>query len=208
MGDAVVYEAQEVILAEARALRMLADSLDGDFLAAVSVLETSAEFGRLIVTGIGKSAIVGQKIASTFRSLGYPAHFIHASEALHGDLGGLTDVDVLLALSASGTTAEVQNVLQYADRLGAATILMTRQGMVLDLVLDLDTAVDFLLLIPNLPEADDTGLVPTTSPICMMALGDALALAVAKKIGFTKDKFRLLHPGGSIGEKLREEGAG
>lgn len=214
MGDAVVYEAQDVILAEARALRMLADSLDDDFRAAVDLLSDPegwntehtdelrgrVRHGRIIVTGIGKSALVGQKIAATFRATNSAAYFLHATEALHGDLGGLRAPDAVLALSVSGRTDEVCEVLCYCKERGIPTVLITATGG--------DHAADVVLRIPNLPEADDTGLVPTTSATCMMVLGDALTLAVAKLWGFGASDLKTLHPGGSIGEKLREEGAG
>ena len=214
MDDAVVFEAQDVILAQARALRMLANSLDDNFRAAVDLLsdpegwdtehtdEVRARvcYGRIIVTGIGKSALVGQKIAATFRATNSAAYFLHATEALHGDLGGLRAPDAVLALSVSGRTDEVCEVLCYCKERGIPTVLITATGV--------DHAADVVLRIPNLPEADDTGLVPTTSATCMMALGDALALAVAKLWGFGASDLKTLHPGGSIGEKLREEGAG
>jgi len=215
MGDAVVYDAQNVILAQARALRMLADSLDDDFRAAVNLLsdpegwntdytdelhERICRHGRIIVTGIGKSALVGQKIAATFRATNSASYFLHATEALHGDLGGLRAPDAVLALSVSGRTDEVCEVLCYCRERGIRTVLITAAGG--------DHAADVVLRIPNLPEADDTGLVPTTSATCMMVLGDALALAVAKLWGFGASDLKAIHPGGAIGEKLREEGAG
>lgn len=214
MDDEVVFEAQDVILAQARALRMLADSLDDDFRAAVDLLSDPEGWdtehtdevrgrvchGRIIVTGIGKSALVGQKIAATFRATNSAAYFLHATEALHGDLGGLRAPDAVLALSVSGRTDEVCEVLCYCKERGIPTVLITATGG--------NHLADVVLRIPNLPEADDTGLVPTTSATCMVVLGDALALAVAKLWGFGASDLKALHPGGSIGEKLREEGAG
>ena len=185
---------------EADGLKLLHKQLDGPmakpFSRAVKILK-SAE-GRLIVSGIGKSGHVGQKLAATFASTGTPSFFVHPSEASHGDLGMITPQDVILALSWSGETVELANILTYSRRFAVPLISITSgSGSALG------RASDVCLELPRAQEACPHGLAPTTSTTMSLALGDCLAIALLEAKGFSAHDFKEFHPGGSLGAQLK-----
>ncbi|WP_374429236.1 SIS domain-containing protein [Tabrizicola sp.] len=186
---------RRVIRREAGALETLAEALDGAFSQAVSLLMDAR--GRVIVSGMGKSGHIARKIAATFASTGTPAHFVHPAEASHGDLGMVAEGDVLIVLSNSGETPELADLLAHAKRFGIPLIGITsRDGST---VMRQATVG---LLLPQVPEACEKGIVPTTSTTMTLALGDALAIALMEHRAFTPDHFRMFHPGGKLGAKL------
>jgi arabinose-5-phosphate isomerase len=187
--------ARRVLRTEIAGLEALAGGLDDSFTRAVDLL--AAVSGRVIVTGMGKSGHVARKIAATFASTGTPAQFVHPAEASHGDLGMIAPEDGVLALSNSGDTAELGDVLGYSRRFRIPLVAMT-QGEASALA----EAADVMLLLPASAEACPMGLAPTTSTTVMMALGDALALALLERRGFSESDFQRLHPGGQIGRRL------
>ena len=154
--------------------------------------------GRLIVTGLGKSGHIGRKIAATFASTGTPAFFVHAAEASHGDLGMITTEDVILALSWSGEQPEMKNLITYAKRFRIPLIAMTAERES-----TLSKAADVALTLPKAREACPHNLAPTTSSLMLLALGDALAIALLEGRGFTSVDFSVLHPGGKLGALLK-----
>jgi arabinose-5-phosphate isomerase len=166
------------------------------FIAAVEKIRAAS--GRVIVTGMGKSGHIGRKIAATFASTGTPAYFVHPSEASHGDLGMITRDDVIVALSWSGETGELRDLIEYAKRFRVALIAVTSNAKS-----TLAQAADVLLLLPQATEACPLGLAPTTSTLIQLALGDALAVALFESHGFTALQFRDLHPGGQLGALLK-----
>ncbi len=186
---------RDVLAQEIKGLQELLSSLNGDFTRAVECVE--ALRGRLIVTGMGKRGHVGRKIAATLASTGTPAHFVHPAEASHGDLGMITKEDAVLALSNSGETPELAAVIGYTRRFHIPLIAMVRRptSMLVD-------AADIALVLPEVAEASPVG-APTTSTTMMMALGDALAVALIHRRGFTKEDFANYHPGGALGSRLR-----
>lgn len=191
----ILEQAKEVLAIEAAAITALIARLDGQFTATVDLILGCS--GRVIVTGIGKSGLVGRKIAATLASTGTPAFFLHPAEANHGDLGMVTGDDVVLALSQSGETDEVLSILPSIKRLGAKVVAMTgREQSTLARNADvvLDVAVE--------KEACPLGLAPTASTTAMLAMGDALAVALLSARKFTPEDFALFHPGGSLGRKL------
>ena len=190
---------QRVIRREAGALETLAGALDGSFARAVGLL--MAAKGRVIVSGMGKSGHIARKIAATFASTGTPAHFVHPAEASHGDLGMVAKGDVLIVLSNSGETTELADILAHAKRFGIPLIgVAGREGSTL-----LRQATVGILL-PQVPEACETGIVPTTSTTMTLALGDALAIALMEHRAFTPEHFRVFHPGGKLGARLLKVG--
>src|SRR6204780_1847683 len=154
--------------------------------------------GRLIVTGLGKSGHIGRKIAATFASTGTPAFFVHAAEAGHGDLGMITTDDVVLALSWSGEQPEMKTLITYAKRFRIALIAMTADG-----ASTLSKAADVALTLPKAREACPHNLAPPPPSLMMLALGDALAIALLEGRGFTSVDFSVLHPGGKLGAMLK-----
>ena len=154
--------------------------------------------GRLIVTGMGKSGHVGRKIAATFASTGTPAYFVHPGEASHGDLGMITCDDVIMALSWSGETVELKDLIDYSRRFGTGLIAVTAEAES-----TLAKSADVVLTLPQAREACPHNLAPTTSSLMQLALGDALAVALLESRGFTALDFRGLHPGGQLGAKLK-----
>jgi len=187
---------RRVLEIESRAVGDLATRLDERFDRAVEML--GACEGRIVVTGMGKSGLIGQKIAATLSSTGRPANFMHPAEAIHGDLGMLTEKDVLLALSNSGETAEVVRLLELVRRIGARIVALTgREDSTLARHADihLDVAVD--------EEACSMDLVPTASTTAMLAMGDALAVAGYEQRGFSEHDFARFHPGGHLGRRLQ-----
>src|SRR5882757_10294127 len=187
--------ARRVLSTASEALTSLAETLDGDFTRAVGVM--LAAKGRIIVSGMGKSGHVARKTAATLSSTGTPAYFVHPAEASHGDMGAITRQDVLLLLSKGGETAELSDIITYAKRHRIPIIAI---GANPDSTLI--KAADVTLLLPRAPEACPMGLAPTTSTTMMLALGDALAVALMERKGFSADQYRDLHPGGSLGRAL------
>ena len=187
--------ARRVLRFASEALGALSDQLDGAFCEAVDIL--LAVRGRVVVSGMGKSGHVGRKIAATFSSTGTPAQFVHPGEASHGDLGALTRADALLMLSYSGETAELTDLITYAKRFGIPVV-----GMAGNPDSALLAASDVALVLPKAQEACPMGLAPTTSTTMMLVLGDALAVALMERRGFSTDQYRDLHPGGALGRAL------
>ena len=187
--------ARRVLELEAEGLSALAAGLDMSFSRAVERL--LAVQGRVVVSGIGKSGHVARKIAATLASTGTPAIWVHPTEASHGDLGMITTADAVLVLSNSGETAELRDLVAYAKRFAIPLIgLVGRAGS------NLAEVADVALILPPTPEACPMGLAPTTSTTAMLGLGDALAVALMRRRGFTAEDFQVLHPGGRLGKSL------
>ncbi|WP_242508807.1 KpsF/GutQ family sugar-phosphate isomerase [Candidatus Finniella inopinata] len=187
---------KDVITAEADALHDLAKSLDRSFEQAITLMAKTQ--GRLIVSGIGKSGHIGRKITATFASTGQPALFVHPAEASHGDLGMIAKGDVLLLISYSGESKELTTIVDYCRRLSLPIISITGGEQ--------STLARFSsvsLVLPKVSEACPMGLAPTTSTTVTLALGDALAVALLRRRGFSKQQFHAFHPGGSLGQQLR-----
>ncbi len=195
-----IASALRTLDAEASGVTALAAALQSDlgasFSAAAGLILHAR--GRLIITGLGKSGHIGRKIAATFASTGTPAFFVHAAEASHGDLGMITADDVILALSWSGEQPEMKNLISYAKRFKIGVIAMTA-----DAGSTLAKAADVALTLPKAREACPHNLAPTTSSLMMLALGDALAIALLEGRGFTSVDFSVLHPGGKLGAMLK-----
>ncbi|HET9481143.1 MAG TPA: KpsF/GutQ family sugar-phosphate isomerase [Candidatus Polarisedimenticolia bacterium] len=187
--------AREVLTVEARAVSDLIGRLDGGFLRALETIYACK--GRVVVTGLGKSGIICRKIAATLASTGTPALFMHPAEAVHGDLGMVVPGDVVLAVSNSGETAELLQLLERIKRLGVALISMTGNPSS-----TLASQSDIHLEIGVSQEACPMDLVPTASTTASLALGDALAIALVEKRGFREDDFASLHPAGRLGRKV------
>jgi arabinose-5-phosphate isomerase len=188
--------ARAVLRTEAAGLHALAAALTDSFSRAVDCL--AAVTGRIVVSGMGKSGHVARKISATLASTGAPALFVHPAEASHGDLGMIVRGDAILALSNSGETAELADLVAHARRFGLPLVAITgRRDSTLA------TAADVALLLPKAAEACPMGLAPTTSTTMQMALGDALAVALLTRRGFTAADFRDFHPGGRLGARLR-----
>src|SRR5436190_3513644 len=187
--------ARRVIRAEIDGLEGLAKALGGAFEAAV--VACAAVPGRIIVTGVGKSGHVGRKIAATLASTGTPAQFVHPVEASHGDLGMIGAADAILALSNSGETSELADIVAYSRRFEILLVAITAGARS-----TLAGAADVALLLPSAPEACPMGLAPTTSTTMMMTLGDALAIALLDRKGFSPADFQRFHPGGRLGRRL------
>jgi arabinose-5-phosphate isomerase len=196
MADARSLEtARRVLAVEIEGLRALSSSLDDAFGAAVELIFGIT--GRVTVTGMGKSGHIARKIAATLASTGTPAQFVHPGEASHGDLGMIGVADAVLALSNSGHTSELDDMIAYTRRFRIPLIAMTRRDGS-----PLAEAADIALVLPATAEACPMGLAPTTSTTMMMALGDAVALALLERRGFSPEEFHVLHPGGRLGRKL------
>ncbi len=191
--------ARKVLEIEAKAIAELLDRLDRRFLAAVDLLYACR--GRVVVTGMGKSGLIGEKISATFSSTGTPSFFLHPAEALHGDLGRLVRNDVLVALSTSGETEELLRLLDTVKRLAVPLIALTGSPSS-TLALASDAVIDVGIR----QEACPLGLAPTASTTAMLAMGDALAMALLEKRGFNEEDYAALHPGGGLGVKLRRVG--
>jgi arabinose-5-phosphate isomerase len=186
---------RRVLHIEAEALAALADALDGAFERCVEQL--LATRGRVVVTGMGKSGHIARKIAATFASTGTPSLYVHPAEASHGDLGMITADDVVLALSNSGETPELADIVAHSRRFAIPLLAIVGRGRS-----SLADTADVTLVLPQRPEACPMGLAPTTSSTAMLALGDALAVALLERRGFGSQDFSLLHPGGKLGRKL------
>jgi len=188
-------EARRVLEIEADAVRSLLEDLDEGFDAAVAAMKATA--GRVVVTGIGKSGIVGQKIAATLASTGTAAFFLHPGEAIHGDLGMILAGDVVLALSYSGQTDEVVSLIPHIRRRGATLIAMTGRP-----ASTLAVNADLVVRITIREEACPLNLAPTASTTAQLAMGDALAMALSVEKGFRPEDFAALHPGGKLGKRF------
>jgi arabinose-5-phosphate isomerase len=188
--------ARGVLAAEAAGLRALAASLDATFEAAVDRL--AACTGRVVLSGMGKSGLVARKIAATLASTGTPALFVHPAEASHGDLGMIVQGDAVLALSNSGETTELADLVAYTRRFAIPLVAITART-----TSALARAADVVLVLPQAPEACPMGLTPTTSTTMQVGLGDALAVALLTRRGFTAREFSANHPGGRLGAQLR-----
>src|SRR3954451_7824917 len=196
----LIGSALRTLETEADGIAALIAAIRGDlaqpFVAAVELIAKAK--GRLIVTGMGKSGHVGRKIAATLASTGTPAYFVHPGEASHGDLGMITRDDVIMALSWSGETVELKDLIDYSRRFGTGLIAVTAEADS-----TLAKSADVVLLLPQAREACPHNLAPTTSSLMQLALGDALAVALLESRGFTALEFRSLHPGGRLGAKLK-----
>ena len=199
-ASSAVQSAVRTLKLEGDGLAQLVAGLQGPlaqpFASAVKHLHSVS--GRVIVTGIGKSGHVGQKIAATFASTGTPAFFVHPSEASHGDLGMVTRADLILALSWSGETVELKPLITYSRRFAVPLIAITSRS---DSALGQNS--DVVLLLPRAKEACPHGLAPTTSTTMQLAVGDCLAIALLEARGFTAHDFKIFHPGGSLGANLK-----
>lgn len=194
-GTELLAEGRRVLREEAGALQALADRLDGSFVDAVERIAAST--GRVIVSGVGKSGIVGRKIAATLTSTGTPAIFLHPVEGMHGDLGIVSRDDVAILISRSGETSELTGLLEYLLRVGVPVLALTGRAdspLGRNALLVLDCSVE--------SEACPMGLAPTTSTTASLAMGDALAVALLQRKGFREEDFAHLHPGGALGRKL------
>ncbi|MEE8575446.1 MAG: KpsF/GutQ family sugar-phosphate isomerase [Thermodesulfobacteriota bacterium] len=194
-SDEIKKIARRVLGLEAAAVTALAEKIDDDFVKAVEIILAST--GKVVVTGMGKSGLICQKVASTLASTGTSAFFLHPAEGVHGDLGMIMRNDVLLAMSNSGETEEILKIMPAVKRLGTLMIVMTgKAGSSLasygDAVLDIGVA----------EEACPLGLSPTSSTTAALAMGDALAVALLEKRGFKAEDFATLHPAGSLGKRL------
>jgi arabinose-5-phosphate isomerase len=194
-ADDLVRRGRRVLRVEADAIAALETRIDAAFVAACRLMQGCV--GRVVVTGMGKSGHIGDKIAATLASTGTPAFFLHAAEASHGDVGMITAADVVLALSNSGETAELIAILPVLKRLGVGLIALTGRpastlGRAAEVVLDVSVAL----------EACPLNLAPTASTTATLAMGDALAVALLEARGFTEEDFARSHPGGSLGRRL------
>ena len=190
----ILEEAKKVLSVEAKAIDSLIERLDSNFEKAVEIIYHSS--GRTVVTGMGKSGIIGKKIAATLSSTGTPAILLHAAEAGHGDLGMVTDEDIIIAISNSGETEEIIKLIPYLKRFNVTLISLTKPNSTLARASDivLDSSVK--------EEACPMGIVPTASTTAALAMGDALAVALILRRGFREENFAMFHPNGTLGKKL------
>jgi arabinose-5-phosphate isomerase len=194
-ADEQLQYAKQIIEIEARALQGVSQRLDSSFNRAVDLIYHCR--GSVLVSGIGKAGLVGQKIAATLASTGSRSHFLHPAEAIHGDLGRIHRDDLILMLSQSGETEEVVRLLPSIRQIGASLVAITgRPGS------KLGKAAQIVIDIGSLQEACSLGLAPSTSTTAMLAVGDALALVTSRMRGFSRDDFARFHPGGSLGRQL------
>ena len=195
MANSFVQAAKKVLQTEADALETLKNDLPNDFSDLVKLILNLN--GRVIVSGVGKSGHIGNKIAATLASTGTPAYFVHATEASHGDLGMITEKDLCLLISNSGETTEIFDIVAHARRFSipVATISSNTESTLVK-------AADFKLCLPVVEEACPIGMAPTTSTTMMLALGDALAVALMEAKNFNTENFKVLHPGGKLGAKM------
>jgi len=187
--------AHRVLQYEIEGIRALAAVLDGTLVRALDIL--AAVEGRVVVTGMGKSGHIGRKIAATLASTGTPALFVHPAEAGHGDLGMITKGDAVIAISYSGEAAEILGIVPYTRRFSIPLVAITGKAES-----SIAQAADVALILPDSTEACPMGLAPTTSTTVTLALGDAIAVALLQRKGFSADEFHILHPGGQLGRQL------
>ena len=195
MANSFVQAAKKVLQTEADALETLKNDLPNDFSDLVKLILNLN--GRVIVSGVGKSGHIGNKIAATLASTGTPAYFVHATEASHGDLGMITEKDLCLLISNSGETSEIFDIVAHARRFSipVATISSNTESTLVK-------AANYKLCLPVVEEACPIGMAPTTSTTMMLALGDALAVALMEAKNFNTENFKVLHPGGKLGAKM------
>ncbi|OGP54159.1 MAG: D-arabinose 5-phosphate isomerase [Deltaproteobacteria bacterium RBG_13_52_11] len=191
----IIERARRVLQIEAEAIERLAERINDAFVRAVELILACE--GKVVVTGVGKSGIIGQKIASTLASTGTPAFFLHPTEGIHGDLGMLEKKDIVVAISNSGETDELSQILPLIKRYGSKLIVLTGKT-----TSTLARAGDVVLDVSVQEEACPLGLAPTASTTVALAMGDALAVALLEKRGFNKEDFAMLHPGGKLGKQL------
>jgi arabinose-5-phosphate isomerase len=191
----IIERAKRVLKIEAEAIQQLVDRINEDFVRGVELILACE--GKVVVTGVGKSGIIGQKLASTLASTGTPAFFLHPTEGIHGDLGMLERKDIVLAISNSGETDELSQILPLIKRYGNKLIVLTGRA-----TSTLARAGDVVLDVSVTEEACPLGLAPTASTTAALAMGDALAVALLEKRGFKKEDFAMLHPGGKLGKRL------
>jgi arabinose-5-phosphate isomerase len=191
----IIERAKRVLQIEAEAIERLLDRINDDFVQGVELILACE--GKVVVTGVGKSGIIGQKLASTLASTGTPAFFLHPTEGIHGDLGMLERKDIVLAISNSGETDELSQILPLIKRYGNKLIVLTGGSNS-----TLARAGDVVLDVSVTEEACPLGLAPTASTTATLAMGDALAVALLEKRGFKKEDFAILHPGGKLGKRL------
>ncbi len=196
-NDKDLQSARRTIDKEIEALRMMEDELNGNLTQALDLMQSTK--GRVIVTGMGKSGHVGSKIAATLASTGTPAFFVHPGEASHGDLGMVTTNDIVLAISNSGETRELSDIITYSKRYGIPLIAITKNPES-----SLGKNGDILLKLPDDGEACPLGLAPTSSTTATMVLGDILAICLLERKGFSKTDFKQRHPGGKLGAFLQK----
>ena len=189
-----IASGRAVIAREVEGLQAVATALDANFVALVD--RVGALKGRVIISGMGKSGHIGKKIAATLASTGTPAYFVHPSEASHGDLGMITPDDLVLCLSNSGETHELRDIIAYTRRFSIPLVALVRRGESM-----LVEAADIAIVLPEVPEAGPVG-APTTSTTMMLAFGDAVAVALMEKKGFSKNDFGVYHPGGKLGSQF------
>ena len=195
MSKSILQSAREILSIEAKAIQRMIPLVNGNFEKAVERLAVCA--GRVVVTGMGKPGIIARKIAATLASTGTPSHFLHPAEAVHGDLGMITDKDTLIAISQSGETEEIVRMVPTVKKIGAFLIALTSNPQ--------STLAKYADVVLNLGvnrEACPMGLAPSASTNAALAMGDALALCLLQKKGFQPEDFAMLHPGGSLGRKL------
>lgn len=192
-----IASAKRTIDKEIEALQIMENELNSNLTQALDIMQNTK--GRVIVTGMGKSGHVGSKIAATMASTGTPSFFVHPSEASHGDLGMLTKEDCVIAISNSGETKELSDIIIYCKRYGIPLISMTKNPESA-----LGRAGDVLLKLPDDGEACPLGLAPTSSTTATMVLGDILAICLLERKGFTKTDFKQRHPGGKLGSFLKK----
>ncbi|WP_210619531.1 KpsF/GutQ family sugar-phosphate isomerase [Mammaliicoccus lentus] len=189
----------EVFNSEIKTIDQVRKSINNDY--ELCIREILNCKGRIIVLGVGKSGLIGKKMAATFASTGTPSFFVHSTEAVHGDLGMICEEDIVLAISNSGETSEVINTLPSIKEIGASLISITKSKSS-----TLGKASNIVIEIPIKAEADKYNLAPTNSSTATLVIGDAIALTVSQIKGFTKKDFGRYHPGGALGKSLTEEG--
>jgi arabinose-5-phosphate isomerase len=194
-----IETARKTIETEMAGLSSLMNNITDDFVKAVETIQAMKDKGRgrLIITGMGKSGHIGQKMAATFASTGTPSYFVHPAEASHGDLGMITNHDVVIAISNSGGAPELGDIIAYTRRFKIPLIAITSKADS-----NLGQHADINLLLPQAAEACPNGLAPTTSTTLTVVMGDCLAMALLARMGLTSDDFKIWHPGGKLGQKL------
>jgi len=191
----IIANIRNILKQEAEAIENIAASIDQNFEKAIELMYNCK--GKVVITGLGKSGLIGKKIAATLSSTGTPSFFVHAAEALHGDLGMIGENDVVFAISNSGETKELLEMLTSIRIIGAKVISMTGNSNS-----SLARAADVHIEIRTVKEADELNLAPTSSSTAALAVGDALAVVLSKMKGFREENFALFHPGGSLGKRL------
>lgn len=193
--SAVTETGRRVLRTEAKAILDMSENMPEDYATVVELILASP--GRVIVSGVGKSGHIGRKISATLASTGTPSHFVHATEASHGDLGMITKHDICLLISNSGETAELRDIVAHTRRFSVPMVAISSRPDS-----TLMKAADHRLVLPSAPEACPIGMAPTTSTTLTLALGDALAVSLMERRGFQPENFRVFHPGGRLGAQM------